>query len=116
MTTLSTLNDLRGAVRLSFAGTVHVLTEYHDVSQPEADILALTAILNEIDAIADLPTLSLSDTIIAIRASVENTYNTGAKPEKVAPVPEALEEDVESARLSPLPWKPCAWVPRGTPT
>ena len=111
MTARSTLNDLRGAVRLSFAGTAHVLTEYHDVPQPEADILALTAILDEIDAIADLPTLTLSDAIIAIRASVENTYNAGAEPEPAVleAIRAAIEDEHEDVERD-------KWAPKGTPT
>ena len=109
MTTISTLNDLCGAVRLSFAGTVHVLTEYYDVPQPEADILALTAILNEIDAIADLPTLTLSDAIIAIRASVEDTYNAGAEPEPT--VLEAIRDAIEDEHADRLLENECRGAP-----
>ncbi len=66
------LNELQGAIRLSIRGAAHELTEYHDIPQPEADILTLNAVVSTIDALADLPTLILSQTIEAIRVSVEN--------------------------------------------
>ena len=68
------LNELQGAVRLAIRGAAHELTENHNISQPEADILTLTAVVCEVDALANLPTLTLGDVIIAIRTSVENEH------------------------------------------
>ncbi len=68
------LNELQGAIRLSVQGAAHELTENHDVPQPKADILTITAAFCEIDALADLPTLVLSDVIIAIKAAIENEH------------------------------------------
>lgn len=68
------LNELQGAVRLLIRGAAHELTEHHDVSQPGADILTLTAVICEVDALADLPTLTLSEVTNAIRVSIENEH------------------------------------------
>jgi hypothetical protein len=68
------LNELQGSIRLSIRGAAHELTKYHNVSQPEADILTLTAAVYAVDALADLPTLTLAELHLAIRASVENEY------------------------------------------
>ena len=69
------LNELQGAVRLAIRGTAYELTEYHNVSQPEADIIALRSVVREIDAIADLPTLVFHEVLSAIRASVEHEHD-----------------------------------------
>ena len=77
------LNELQGAVRLLIRGAAHELTEYHNIPQPEADILTLTAVVYEIDALADLPTLTLSDVITTIRTSIKNEHADAlAKAEK----------------------------------
>ncbi len=68
------LNELQGAIRLSIQGAAHELTENLNVSQPEADVLTLTAAFCEVDALADLPTLVMSDVIIAIRAAIEKEH------------------------------------------
>lgn len=83
------LNELQGAIRLCIRGAAHELTENHNVSQPEADILTLTAVVCEVDALADLPTLTLSDVTIAIRASVENEHAdalAGAEESKLSDI------------------------------
>ena len=86
------LNELQGAIRLAIRGAAHELTENHNVSQPEADILTLTAVVCEIDALADLPTLTLSDITIAIRASVENEHADALAKAEVSKI---LEEKVK---------------------
>ncbi|KKK87061.1 hypothetical protein LCGC14_2757030 [marine sediment metagenome] len=86
------LNELQGAVRLAIRGAAHELTEYLNISQPEADILTLTAVICEVDALADLPTLTLSDITIAIRASVENEHADALAKAEVSKI---LEEKVK---------------------
>ncbi len=78
------LNELQGAVRLLIRGAAHELIENHNVPQPEADILTLTAVFCEIDSLADLPTLVLSDVITAIRVSVENERTDALEEAKVS--------------------------------
>ena len=81
------LNELQGAVRLSIRGAAYELTEYHNVPQPEADIIALTVVMYAVDAIGDLPTLTLGEVINAIRASVEHEHANalaGAEESKIS--------------------------------
>jgi hypothetical protein len=73
------LNELQGAVRLCIRGAAHELTEYHNVPQPEADILTLTAVVGAIDMIADLPTLTVGEVLNAIRISVESEHADALK-------------------------------------
>ena len=68
------LNELQGAVRLAVRGAARELTQLHNVPSKEVDILTLNAVVCEVDSLADLPTLTFSDMIIAIRASVENEH------------------------------------------
>ena len=68
------LNELQGAVRLAIRGAAHELTENHNVTQPEADVLTLNAAVCAIDGLADLPTLTIDSVFVAIRTSVENEH------------------------------------------
>ncbi len=68
------LNELQGAIRLAIRGAAHELTEYHNVTQPEADVLTLNAAVCVIDGLADLPTLTLNNVLLAIRTAIENEH------------------------------------------
>lgn len=77
------LNELQGAIRLAIRGVAYELTEYHNITQPEADIISLTTVVREVVELADLPTLILHEMLIAIRISVENEHTDAlAKTEK----------------------------------
>lgn len=73
------LNELQGAIRLAIRGAAYELIEHHNVPQPEADILTLTAVICAVDALADLPTLILSEVLSTIRVSVENERDDALK-------------------------------------
>ena len=66
--------ELQGAIRLAIRGAAHELTEYHNVPQPEADIITLTAAMCAVDSMTDLPALTFSEMILAIRTAVENEH------------------------------------------
>ncbi|KKL17047.1 hypothetical protein LCGC14_2489430 [marine sediment metagenome] len=78
------LNELQGAIRLAIRGAAQELTENHNVTQPEADILALTAAVCAVDALADLPTLTLREVLHAIRVSIENEHADALATEEEA--------------------------------
>jgi len=88
------LNELRGSVRLAIRGAANELTECHNISLCAADELVLKSAMLEIDELANLPTLTMSDVMIAIRASVRDLHA------------DIVMENKESDK----------WAPRGTPT
>ena len=68
------LRNLHGALKLLIRGAAQELTEQCNVSQPKADIKVLHALVSELDAQADLPTMLVGPVLDAIRVSVENVH------------------------------------------
>lgn len=66
------LTQLRGSISLATRGAAAELTEKLNVPQPEADIMVLQTLFNELDAQADLPTMLVGLVLDAIHTSVEN--------------------------------------------
>ena len=70
------LTQLHGSISLTIRGAAAELTEKVGVSQPQADVLVLQAVFNELDAQADLPTMLVGPVLDAIRVSIESEYYT----------------------------------------
>ncbi len=70
----SVLRNLHGALQLLIRGATQELTEQHSVSQPEADVMVLQAMFNQLDLLVDLPTMLVGPVIAAIRVSIEHEH------------------------------------------
>ncbi len=91
------LTQLHGGIALVTRGATAELTEKLNISQPEADIIVLQALFNQLDAQADLPTMLIGPVLDAIRTSVENEHAEELAEDELATMVE--ETNTIRARL-----------------